>query len=152
MLAVDYGARAVGLAISDELQISVRPLATLRVAGLKRSAIIERIAEAAREYEVEAVVIGLPLRLDGTRGDAAARIEAVASELQSRISAPVIAWDERLTSRAADERLRERGMGRRERRARSDETAAVIILEDYLAESERRRLSGARTSLDAIDS
>ena len=48
--------------------------------------------------------------------------------------------------------LRERGIGRRERRARSDETAAVIILEDYLAESERRRLSGERTSLGAIDS
>ena len=147
VLAVDYGTRNVGLAICDELRIAVRPLATLHVAKLKRTEIIKRISETAREYEATTILVGLPLRMDGTRGEAAERVDRFIAELEREVEIPVVARDERLTSRAADERLRSEGAGRRERRARSDETAAVIILEDYLAESERRQYAARLDSL-----
>lgn len=144
VLAVDYGTRGVGLAICDELRITVRWLAALRVAGLKREEIAARIADTADEYNVETIVVGLPLRMDGTRGDAARRVARFIEALRRRTPAAVVEWDERLTSRAADERLRERGADRRKRREMSDATAAVIILEDYLAENERRNAIAAR--------
>jgi putative Holliday junction resolvase len=147
VLAVDYGTRNVGLAICDELRIAVRPLATLHVAKLKRTEIIKRISETAREYEAATILVGLPLRMDGTRGEAAERVERFIADLEREIEIPIVARDERLTSRAADERLRAEGAGQRERRARSDETAAVIILEDYLAESERRQYAARLDSL-----
>jgi putative Holliday junction resolvase len=137
----------VGLAICDELRIAVRPLATLHGAGLKRTEIVKRISETAREYAAATILVGLPLRMDGTRGEAAKRVERFIAELRREVECPVVAGDERLTSRAADERLRDEGAGQRERRARSDETAAVIILEDYLAESERRRFAAGLDSL-----
>jgi putative Holliday junction resolvase len=147
VLAVDYGTRNIGLAVCDELRIAVRPLATIRVAGLKRAEIIKRISEAAREYEAATILVGLPLRMDGTRGDAAERVERFIADLEREVEIPVIARDERLTSRAAEERLRAEGASQRERRARSDETAAVIILEDYLAEIERRQSAARPDSL-----
>lgn len=151
VLAVDYGTRAVGLAICDELRIAVRPLGTLRVAGMKRAEIAARIAGTARESEAGTIVVGLPLRMDGTRGEAAEQVAVFIDELQRRSDIPVIAWDERLTSRAADERLRERGANARRRKQLSDETAAVIILEDYLAETERRRFAAERDLLPSSD-
>lgn len=151
VLAVDYGTRAVGLAICDELRITVRPLGTLRVAGMKRTEIAARIAVTARESEAETIIVGLPLRMDGTRGEAAEQVAVFIDELQRRTDIPVIAWDERLTSRAADERLRERGANPRRRKQLSDETAAVIILEDYLAETERRSNASARDPIPSPD-
>jgi putative Holliday junction resolvase len=72
--------------------------------------------------------------MDGTAGDAARRVQHFIRELEGKLTIPVVAYDERLTSRAADELLRERGVDATERRARSDEIAAAIILQDYLSE------------------
>lgn len=133
IMALDYGTRSIGVAISDELQITVRPLTTLSADAW----LIERIMALVIEYEVGTVVVGLPLRMDGTRGEAAERTEIFVRKLQSQLSIPIVMRDERLTSHAADELLRERGASLRERRARSDEYAAAIILQDYLAEQEQ---------------
>ncbi len=76
--------------------------------------------------------------MDGTVGDAAERVMRFIRELQGKLQIPVVPYDERLTSREADEILRERGADARERRARSDEIAAAIILQDYLNEQARR--------------
>ena len=141
-MAIDYGSRATGIAISDELQISVRPLVTLKSDRSGSRSLIERIEQLTREYEVGTVLVGLPLRLDGTRGDAAARVEKFADDLRRQLDLPVILRDERLTSRAADELMRERGLAARTRRAQSDQVAAAILLEDYLAETERNRSAG----------
>ena len=138
-MALDCGTRAIGVAISDELQITVRPLETIRARGRDGASGLDRIAALAVEHEVAAVVVGLPLKMDGTRGDAAARVERFAGGLRKRLSVPVVTCDERLTSRAADELLREQGVDARERRLRSDQYAAAIILQDYLAGQERIR-------------
>ena len=84
-------------------------------------------------------VVGLPLRMDGTVGDAAERVMRFIRELQHKLQIPIVPYNERLTSREADEILRERGADARERRARSDEIAAAIILQDYLNDHARSR-------------
>lgn len=134
VMALDYGTRAIGVAISDELRLTVRPLATIRRERQSRTHIIERVFALVSEYEVGTLVVGLPLRMDGTEGEAAARVKRFIRDLQSRLAVPVVPYDERLSSHAADEILRERGADRRERRTRSDEVAAAIILQDYLNE------------------
>jgi putative holliday junction resolvase len=133
VMAIDYGTQAVGVAVSDELRITARPLLTIRRGRLGREQTLARIAALAAEYEVGALLVGLPLRMDGARGEAAGRVERFVRDLESRLEIPVLTADERLTSRAADELLRGQGAGARERRERSDEYAAAIILQDYLA-------------------
>jgi putative holliday junction resolvase len=164
VLAVDYGTRATGLAISDELQLTVRPLATIRSlakssakssgkssdsstvrrAGKsgERRAKVDVTAEILRyaaDYEVGELVVGLPLNMDGTRGEAARRVDRLIESLRVALDIPVIAVDERLTSREADQLLRASGATERERRVKSDEYAALIILEDFLASRQRRQ-------------
>jgi putative holliday junction resolvase len=131
VMAIDYGTRAIGVAISDELQITSRPLLTLR-RGKSEWKPLDEICELVRKHEIGVLLVGLPLRMDGTRGDAARRVERLIDVLRGRLSLPVVGVDERLTSREADAILRERGAGHRERRERSDELAAAIILQQYL--------------------
>src|SRR5438132_1473084 len=130
VLAIDYGERRLGLAISDELNITARPLATILRAP--KPASFARIASLVAEHEVGQVVVGLPLRLDGTRGDMAARVEKFIATLGRHLNCPVQPWDERLTSYEAEARMRAAGLSVAERRARVDEFAALVILEDYL--------------------
>ena len=140
-MALDYGERGVGVAISDELQLTARPLTTIRREKRKRAEVIERIRELIAENEISTLVVGLPLNMNGTRGAAVERVESFISDLRRSLSIPVVAIDERLTSREADRILREMGLGLRERRARSDEYAASLILQDYIDEQRRRPLS-----------
>ena len=149
VMALDYGTRAIGVAICDELQITVRPLETVRVRGKDVAPLFDRIATLVVEQEAGTVVVGLPLRMDGTRGDAVARVERFAGELRKHISVPVVTIDERLTSRAADELLREQGADARERRLKSDQYAAAIILQDYLARQERIRSAAQPPSVSS---
>ena len=134
VLAIDYGAKGIGVAITDEMQWTIRPLPTIRRQG--RTGPIDPVAEIqslVAEYEVGTVVLGWPLRMDGGRGEAAQRVERLAERLRAALSLPVVLVDERLTSREADARLRDSGATRVERRRHSDALAAVVILEDYLA-------------------
>ncbi|HEX2491860.1 MAG TPA: Holliday junction resolvase RuvX [Blastocatellia bacterium] len=140
-MALDYGERRVGVAISDELQLIARPLTTIRREKKGYAQIIDRIRELVDENEVATLVVGLPLNMDGSRGAAVDRVESFISDLRRSVSIPVVAVDERLTSREADRMLREMGMGLRERRARSDEYAASVILQDYIDEQRRTPMS-----------
>ena len=133
VMAVDYGTKAIGLAICDELQLTVRPLATIRRERRDRNRVAERIGNLVVEHEVGALVVGLPLNMDGTRGAAVERVEQFIAKLSPLITVPIVRLDERLTSREADEMLREMGIKERERRAKSDEYAALILLQDYLS-------------------
>ncbi len=133
VLALDYGTKAIGVAISDELRLTVRPLTTIRRGKQSRNQLIAQIQNLIEKYEVAALVIGLPLRMDGTVGDAAERVNVFSAELQKVITIPVSAQDERLTSYEAEEQMRELGFDLRQRKEKSDEYAAAIILRDYLA-------------------
>ena len=136
VMALDYGTKAMGVAVSDELRLTARPLTTLRrqkLPKLSDAQVAARVVELVTEYEVALLLIGLPLNMDGTRGAAVAKVERFVAQLQALTDVPIEWIDERLTSREADERLREQGADARERKAKSDEYAALILLEDFLA-------------------
>ncbi|MCI0336981.1 MAG: Holliday junction resolvase RuvX [Acidobacteria bacterium] len=138
-MAIDYGTKSIGVAISDELQLTVRPLTTIRRRRKKYSQVIEIICSLVSDHEIGTLIMGLPLNMDGTRGEAADRVEKFVNDLQSRLPISIVTIDERLTSNEADQILREMGLNERERRARSDEYAAAIILHDYLEGQARKR-------------
>src|SRR5262245_11679779 len=131
VLAVDLGSKNIGTAISDELGISVRPLETVRRSSLRHD--ITRLKFLVEDFGAQAVVVGLPLKLDGTVGDAAEKALEFADKLRSEIGIAVYTEDERLTSYEADQVMIEHGLTRKQRRAHSDEIAATIILRDFLS-------------------
>ena len=133
VLAIDYGSKAIGVAICDELRMTVRPLTTIRKTGQSHEQIIEQLKNLVEENEVVTLIVGLPIRLDGSIGEAAERVKKFIAQLQTVISIPVIAQDERLTSREAEEMMHELGFDMRKRKEKSDEYAAAIILHDYLS-------------------
>jgi putative Holliday junction resolvase len=144
VMAIDYGTKAIGVAISDEMQLAVRPLTTIRRERKKYLQVLDQICSLVDENEVGTLVVGLPLNLNGTRGEAAAAVERFVAELRNRLTIPISTFDERLTSVEADRILREKKVRERERRSLSDQYAAAIILQDYL--DERSRLSEAGSS------
>jgi putative Holliday junction resolvase len=137
VLAIDLGAKNIGTAISDALGITVRPVETIRRTSAARD--IARLRFLAEDLGAEAVVLGLPLRMDGTTGDAAKGALQFARRLEAELEVPVFMQDERLTSYEAEQIMIERGLSRNQRRARSDEFAAMIILQDYLSTTGKKK-------------
>jgi putative Holliday junction resolvase len=131
VLALDMGAKRVGVAISDEMRLTVRTLKALRGTNWKQ--LVKALSGLCVEFDVRRVVLGLPLRLDGGEGDAAKGVREVARKLELSLHLPVSLQDERLTSKAAEAALRREGLGEREVLANADSEAAAIILRDYLA-------------------
>ena len=130
VLAIDMGSKRVGLAVSDELRLTVRTLPALPRTPWKR--LLSSLAELCEQFDVRSIVLGLPLRLDGTEGDAAQEVRRVAHNLQLTLKLPLFFQDERLTSREAEDSLRERGLKGSEISDRVDSEAASIILKDFL--------------------
>ena len=131
ILAVDWGERRIGLAISDPLGVLATGLPTLRVSGAAEA--IEAVARVAAEREASRIVVGLPLLMSGERGSAARLAEAFAEALARRTDLPVDTWDERLTSALGARRLREVGVRTGHAKERVDREAAVVLLETWLA-------------------
>ncbi|MBX7224250.1 MAG: Holliday junction resolvase RuvX [Blastocatellia bacterium] len=134
-LAIDWGAKKSGLAVCDELGLTVRPLATVRGNAENQ---LRELQEIIHSEEIARIVVGVPLSADGLTGDAANRVLAFIETLKSQVSCPIVTWNERLTSFAADEWMRERGYSFKERQRRSDEIAAAILLEDFLSSALNR--------------
>ena len=132
VMAIDYGTKAIGLAVSDELRLTVRPLTTVRRGKKSYAQVVAEICALIAEHEIATLAIGLPLNMDGTRSEMTARVESFVNDLRAQLTIPIEMVDERLTSYEAEQILRAMGVGERERRARSDEYAAVLILQDYL--------------------
>jgi putative Holliday junction resolvase len=134
VLGLDPGERRIGIAISDPTGTLAHPLQTL-VRG-SREEDFAAIAALVAEHDVELVVVGRPLSLDGTEGPQARRVARYMDALAACLPVPVVSWDERFTTAAADEILRQiRGRkGRRRARARGqvDAIAAAVILQSYL--------------------
>ncbi|HXY41274.1 MAG TPA: Holliday junction resolvase RuvX, partial [Vicinamibacteria bacterium] len=120
----------IGVALCDETETLASGLATLRAVGPRRDP--RALAALVREHGAGAVVVGLPLRLDGTAGPQAEKVRLFVERLRRLLQVPVVTWDERLTSVEAGERLAAAGVPPRERRGRLDQAAAAVILQDYL--------------------
>jgi putative Holliday junction resolvase len=130
VLGVDLGERRVGVAVSDPLGITAQGRETMpRLGGLRD---LEAIAALAREEDAQRIVIGLPLRLDGTAGVAAEEARKFAADLERVIDVPVDLWDERLTTAEVERAMTEAGVRRRKRRVQVDRLAAVLILQSWL--------------------
>jgi len=136
-LGLDVGERRVGIAISDPTGILARPLQTL-VRG-SREDDFAAITAIVAEHDVGLVVVGQPLSQDGTEGLQARRIARYALALAARLSVPVVSWDERFTTVAAEGILRQTRKKKDRRRARAkgevDAIAAAVILQSYLDSS-----------------
>lgn len=135
VLAIDVGERRIGLAISDVSGTLARPLLTLTVRNAD-DAVEQVVAEIARlkaeDDGLSTVVVGLPVRLDGSPSEQTLRVAAFVDALKMRAGVPIVTADERLTSREAESLLAERTRDWRQRKARLDAVAAAIILQDYL--------------------
>jgi putative Holliday junction resolvase len=131
VLAIDIGSKRVGLAVSDESRLSVRTLQRLPRTPWKR--LVASLAELCEKFDVRCIVLGLPLRLDGTEGEAALEARRVARNLELTLGLPLFLQDERLTSKAAEASLRAKGFGAADISGQVDSEAASIILSDFLA-------------------
>jgi putative Holliday junction resolvase len=135
MIGIDLGRRRIGLAVSDATATLARPLRTMerdRSDQAAAGALAAAIEALNAEDEVERVVVGLPVRLDGSPHDQTAHVQKMVALLSSRIKIPVVLQDERLSSHEADERLAVSERDWRKRKAKLDQAAAAVILQDYL--------------------
>jgi putative Holliday junction resolvase len=134
-LGVDLGERWIGLALSDPMGISARPLEVVARGDPFWKALERLVAEEG----VDRLVLGLPLNMDGSEGPRARDALAFKAEIERRSGLPVETWDERLTTAQAEAALRSSGLSGRKRAERVDKVAAQIILQSYL---DRRKHPG----------
>jgi putative pre-16S rRNA nuclease len=135
VLAIDVGRRRIGLAISDPSRTLARPLSTLSVSSAADG--VARVADEIGRLErdddgLSSVVVGMPVRLDGSPSEETASVAAFVDALRRRITLPIVTTDERLTSREAESRLSVLERDWRARKKKLDAAAAAIILQEYL--------------------
>jgi putative holliday junction resolvase len=133
VLAIDPGSKRVGLALSDEMRLTARTLPPVRRTNWKE--LLRALSEVVRQFDVKTVVIGLPLHLEGTEGEAAIAARRFGRNLQLSLELPVYFQGERLTSRAAEQSLRAEGFSEKEVAGRVDSEAARLILLDFISSS-----------------
>ena len=131
LLGIDYGSKRIGLAVGNTDQAIATPLSVVD-AGASLDDSVRAVQSAAEEYGVHEFVLGLPLNMDGTEGPQAGVIRSFGKRLKRRLQKDVHYWDERLTSRAADELLSPANLTNKKRKARQDAVAAQLILQTYL--------------------
>jgi putative Holliday junction resolvase len=130
VLALDVGERRIGVAVSDPTGTVARPLTAIVRAS--RQADLDAIGQLVEQHEVERVVVGLPLSLDGTEGPQARKIRRYADRLAQAIAVPLELWDERYSTVTAEEILRSKRKRSRRGRGQVDATAAAVFLQTYL--------------------
>jgi putative Holliday junction resolvase len=136
VLAIDLGEKRVGVAISDALSISITRLAALRRTSWKQ--MLRSVDELVRRFDAQTVVIGFPLRLNGSTGDAAKDMRAIAMKVARSLRVPVYLQDERLSSIEAEQNLRADGHNRDAISDLVDSEAAAVILRDFLVSEQER--------------
>ena len=138
ILALDLGEKLVGAAISDERLVTTKRLPPLRRSNWKK--LLQDVRYLLERFDAKTIVVGLPLRMDGTEGDAAANVRRLALNLAKSVPQPVYLQDERLTSRAAMENLLAEGVKPEDIPALIDGEAAAMILRDFLDSDQDRNL------------
>lgn len=129
-LGLDLGTKTIGLAVSDELGITAQGLTTLERRGPRKD--LDALIQRVEEYGVDRFIIGLPLNMDGTEGPRAEATRKFGVALEAATKLPIIYWDERLTTVAAQRALIEGDVSRKKRKEVIDQVAAVLILQGWL--------------------
>ncbi len=133
IMGLDFGAKTVGVAISDPLLITAQGIEIIRrERENKLRQTLARIEQLIVEYEVTEIVLGLPKNMNDTLGERAELSLAFREKLERRTGLPVAMWDERLTTVAAERTMMEAGIRREERAKHVDKIAACLILQGYL--------------------
>ncbi|MHB8172604.1 MAG: Holliday junction resolvase RuvX [Thermincolia bacterium] len=131
IMALDVGDRTIGVALSDPMGWTAQGLEVIRRKALHSD--MARLQEIVKEYEVTQVVVGLPKNMDGTLGAQAEKVLAFVKELEAALELPVVTWDERLSTVAAQRTLLDADVSRAKRKQVIDKMAAAVILQGYLA-------------------
>ena len=130
ILALDFGEKRIGVAVSDPLNIIAQSVGTIERKGIKND--LKKVGELVKEYEARKIIVGLPLNMDGTEGKSANRAMDFVKELKKEIQVEVEMLDERLTTAQGERVLLEADMSRRKRKQNLDKIAAQLILQNYL--------------------
>lgn len=146
ILGLDYGSKTVGVAVSDPLKITAQTVETIvRKEENKLRKTLARIEELVKEYEVESIVLGLPKNMNNSLGDRAEKTMEFRSMVERRTGLPVVLWDERLTTVAAERTLIESSVRRENRKDYIDQIAASFILQGYLDARSMKREKQSET-------
>ena len=138
VVALDLGEKRVGIAVSDELSISITRLAAVPRTSWKQ--MLRDVDDLVRRFDAQTVVIGLPLRLNGSAGDSALESRRMAQKFAQSLAVPVYLQDERLSSVEAEQNLRQEGHRWDKLTGLVDSEAAAVILRDFLEGSQERIL------------
>ncbi|CAM4299584.1 MULTISPECIES: Holliday junction resolvase RuvX [Listeria] len=131
-MGLDVGSVTVGVAISDALGWTAQGIETITINEQAKQFGYDRVKELAEQNEVTKIVVGLPKNMNNTIGERAEASQKYAEVLESRTGIPVVLWDERLTTAAAERTLLEADVSRKKRKKVIDKLAAVMILQSYL--------------------
>ncbi|WP_374721737.1 Holliday junction resolvase RuvX [Peribacillus tepidiphilus] len=131
-MGLDVGSKTVGVAISDAMGWTAQGIETIKINEDQKQFGFERIEQLVKEYEVSKIVVGLPKNMNGTIGPRGEASKAYAEAIEKRLHIPVVLWDERLSTMAAERVLLEADMSRAKRKKVIDKMAAVMILQGYL--------------------
>ncbi len=133
IMGLDFGSKTVGVAVSDPLFVTAQGVEIIRRKSPgKLRQTLARIEELIAEFEVDKIVLGYPLNMNNTEGERCEKTKEFEELLERRTGLPVILWDERLTTVAADRAMMEGGIRREDRKQYVDKLAAVFILQGYL--------------------
>ncbi len=138
LLALDLGTKRIGIAVSDELQITVRALCVIERTSWKK--VLKQIIAFLEDFDAVGLVLGLPYNFDGSESEMSQEARRLARNFSLSLTIPVFLQDERVSSYEAKRRLWESGLSEKEARKKVDSEAAAIILSDFIEQSERGRL------------
>lgn len=136
-IALDIGSKRIGIAITDETNTLARPLTTIERSNVKTEA--KMLTRIIKENEVDIIVAGMPVDLKGAKGVAAQNIEEYLEKLDKLTDTPIIRYDERFTTKIAEDFLRASGLKKGKRKKIIDEAAATIILQNYLEHAKKNQ-------------
>lgn len=131
IMGLDLGDKRIGVAMSDPMGWTAQGIEVITGKKLRQEK-VEKIKELTQKYQVERVVVGLPINMDGTHGERAEKTKKFANLLESVLHIPVSLWDERLSTVEAEKLLIKADLTRSKRRQVIDKTAAALILQGYL--------------------
>ncbi|OGQ59306.1 MAG: Holliday junction DNA helicase RuvA [Deltaproteobacteria bacterium RIFCSPLOWO2_02_FULL_53_8] len=137
IMGIDLGSKTIGLAVSDQMGLTAQPVTTLRRKAVQDD--VEDVVKAALQLDVEFIVIGMPVNMNGTEGPAAGQTRKFAERLKAATTLPIEFWDERLSTAAVTRVLIDADVSRVKRKESVDKLAAAYILQGYLDRQARIR-------------
>jgi putative holliday junction resolvase len=132
VMGLDVGSKTVGVAVSDELGWTAQGIETISINEEQKIFGIDRVSELVNEYSVEKIVVGFPKNMNNTIGPRGEASKAYGNMLEEQLNIPVVLWDERLSTMAAERVLLEADVSRKKRKKVIDKMAASMILQGYL--------------------